>query len=138
GDAATTEAWIYAAANESVEGEEPEPAAPSRILRFVAADGRSPKRIGDEVLLAEETWEGGLVGSPSALRVDSEIWLFYAAAGGLGLAKSVDGASFVRSGPVLEMPSSGWDAGAVPRSPSVVRLADGTFHLFYEVTIDGA
>jgi hypothetical protein len=138
GDPATAEAWVYAAANEAVEGVEPDPATPSRILRFVAADGRSPKRIGDEVLVAEEPWEGTVVGAPSALRVNAEIWLFYAAEGGIGLAKSVDGVSFVRSGPVLEPTKQGWEGGAVPRSPAAVRVADGTLHLFYEVTVAGA
>ena len=45
-----------------------------------------------------------------------------------------NGTTFTRVGsePVLGVPSGGWDAGAVPKSPSVVVTADGSVRLFYE------
>src|SRR5690606_30506605 len=95
---ATPEAWVYAAVNEG----DPDPAAPpARIVRFLAPDGRSPERIGADVLAPAEAWEGGTVGAPSALRVEGEIWLYYAGAAGIGLAKSADGVTFERAGQVL-------------------------------------
>ncbi|UQA56317.1 hypothetical protein [Polyangium aurulentum] len=135
GDPATIGVLGFFASNPAVQGEEPDPAAlPSAILRFGAIDDRSFDRAELVVLTAEAPWEGGTVGAPSAVRVGSEILLYYAAKGGIGLARSADGASFTREpGPVLGPDAGGWEAGAVPSSPGVVRLEDGSFRMFYEV-----
>jgi hypothetical protein len=107
------------------------------ILRFGALDGRSFDRAAEVVLEPTEAWEGGVLGQPSALlHDDGETWLYYAAAGGIGLAKSGDGHTFTRvAGPILGPAASGWEASGIPASPGVVRLPDGSFRLFYEVTI---
>ncbi|MBK8258605.1 MAG: hypothetical protein IPK82_38840 [Polyangiaceae bacterium] len=107
------------------------------IRRTVAEDGRSFDRDRDVVLTAGEAWEQGLLGGPSALWVGGEVWLYYAAGGGIGLAKSADGAAFTKvAGPVLGASESGWDTGSIPRSPSVVMLPKGGFLMFYE-TLNG-
>ncbi len=122
GDPATTEVYGYFAGG-------PAPAvptaAPTEILRYGALDGRSFDRAAQVVLRASEPWEGGTIGAPAAVRVDGGIWLYYAARGGVGLAKSDDGKSFTRegSGPVL----------ADATNPGVVRLTDGSFRMFFEV-----
>lgn len=115
----------------------PTAADPTRaILRFGALDGRSFDQAAEVVLEPTEVWEGGVLGQPSALHVGKEIWLFYAAAGGIGLAKSSDGHAFTRApGPVLGPAKSGWDHDAIPTSPGVVRLDDGSLRLFYEIAL---
>lgn len=105
----------------------------TEIRRTRALDGRSFDRMHETVLVATEGWEGEAIGAPSALDVDGEIWLFYAAKEGIGLARSADGIAFEKhAGPVLAAPTAGWDAGAVPRSPGVLRAPDGSWSLFYE------
>lgn len=106
------------------------------IRRYGALDGRSFDRAAEVVLEPSEAWEGGILGQPSALLTGGETWLYYAAAGGIGLAKSSDGHAFTRTqGPVLGAAMSGWEGAAIPASPGVVRLADGSFRMFYEVAI---
>ncbi|HVY48041.1 MAG TPA: hypothetical protein VHB21_19270 [Minicystis sp.] len=103
-------------------------ARPTEILRYGALDGRSFDRAAEVVLVAAEPWEGGTVGAPAALRVDSGVWLYYAAAGGVGLAQSSDGHHFAR---VASSPSAGLVlAGAT--NPGVVQLDDGSFRMFFE------
>lgn len=116
-------------------GVKPTAEDPTRvILRFGALDGRSFDGAAEVVLEPTEAWEGGVIGHPSALHVGKEIWLFYAAAGGIGLAKSSDGHVFTRApGPVLGPSASGWDHDAIPASPGVVQLPDGSLRLFYEI-----
>jgi hypothetical protein len=60
------------------------------------------------------------------------VWLYYAAAGGIGLARSTDGLTFVKAGsPVLAAaPGIGWESTA-PRAPSVALLPDGSWRMFY-------
>lgn len=136
GDPATPGVLGFFAANPALAGQEPDPTAlPSAIVRYGAADDRSFDRSEVLVLTAEAPWEGGTVGAPAAVRAGGEILLYYAAKGGIGLARSADGGSFVReAGPVLGPDASGWEAGAVPASPGVVRLEDGSFRMFYEVS----
>jgi hypothetical protein len=136
GDPRTPGVIGFFAANPVAAGEEPAPAAaPSAIVRYGASDDRSFDRSEEVVLTAESSWEGGTVGAPSAVRAGGEILLYYAAEGGIGLARSADGSAFTReAGPVLgPEEGTGWEAGAVPRSPGVVRLEDGSFRMFYEV-----
>ncbi len=108
-----------------------------QIVRYDALDGRSFDRMGEVVLTPDAAWEGGIMTSPAAVRSGGETLLYYAAAGGIGLAKSADGHVFVKApGPVLgPAAGGGWERGALPASPGVVQLADGSFRMFYEVAI---
>lgn len=135
GDPATLPVAAYVAATVAPEGEDAEPAAPANaIQRFGAEDGRSFDRAAEPVLEADLPWEGGQIGAPAALLRGGELWLFYAAAGGIGLATgSLDGPSSKRDTPVLGVAATGWDAGLVPTSPGVVALPDGSLRLFYAV-----
>ena len=135
GDPATPAVLGYFAMTPEVPGQDPDPAAPpGAIVRHGADDGRSFDRMPLVVLTPAEPWEGGTVGAPSVVRVGGEVFLYYAAAGGIGLARSPDGAVFTRvQGPVFGPDAAGWEAGAVPRSPGVVVLDDGSLRLFYEV-----
>ncbi|MBI4957476.1 MAG: hypothetical protein HY908_36045 [Myxococcales bacterium] len=137
GDPATLGVVAYAARTTFGAGVEPEPSAPpNEIVRHTALDGRSFDRGPPVVLAPAAAWEGGTVGAPAALEVEGEVYLYYAAAGGIGLARSADGVAFAREdAPVLGPASAGWDDGLVPRSPSVVRLPDGSFRMFYEVAL---
>lgn len=106
------------------------------ILRYEALDARSFDRSAEPVLSPEEPWEGGVIGAPSVLKVGGEVFLYYAAAGGIGLARSPDGHAFTRlPGPVLGPAPDGWEASRVPRSPGVIHLPDGSFRMFYEVSV---
>jgi len=126
---------LYVASSESLEPGAP----PVKILRFDAADGRSfsPREPDAIVLEPSASWEGGVVDAPSVLRVGAEIWMFYAAMGGIGLAVSTDGTTFVkRADPVLGASAEAtWEQGAVPSDPSVVMLGEGSFRMFYEAGV---
>ncbi|MFO0759606.1 MAG: hypothetical protein U0359_24145 [Byssovorax sp.] len=137
GDPGTYEVAIYVGVAVPQGDKDPTPSDPTRaILRFGAIDGRSFDRSAETVLVPEAAWEGGVIGQPSALRVGGEIWLYYAAAGGIGLATSADGHAFSRApAPVLAPDASSWDGGAVPSSPGVVRLDDGSFRMFYATAL---
>ncbi len=90
--------------------------------------GRSPARV----LSADLPWEGGALSGPAALAVGSEIWLYYAAAGGVGLARSVDGVTFSKlPAPVLAAVAPSGAETTAPRAPSVYRLPDGRFRMLY-------
>ncbi|WP_437594150.1 hypothetical protein [Sorangium sp. So ce1000] len=142
GDPSTLAAAGFFAASLQPEDVTPDPVAPpNAIVRYDAADGRSFERSSATVLAPELPWEGGTVASPSALLVRGEIWLYYAAAGGIGLARSADGIAFAREpAPVLAPldpgADGGWERGAIPTSPGVVRLPDGSLRMFYEVAGD--
>ena len=137
GDPATLAVAGYFGAAVAQGGVKPTGDDPTRvILRFGALDGRSFDGSAEVILEPTEAWEGGVIGHPSALHVGQEIWLFYAAAGGIGLAKSSDGHAFTRvSGPVLGASVSGWDHDAIPGSPGVVALPDGSLRMFYEIAM---
>lgn len=83
--------------------------------------GRTPPRV----LAPTEPWEGDGLGGPSALRVGGAIWLYYASDGGVGLARSGDGLTFVKE------PEPVFTDAPAPRGPSVVQLPDGTFLMMY-------
>ncbi|MCC6558423.1 MAG: hypothetical protein IT372_36245 [Polyangiaceae bacterium] len=135
GDPSTRAVAGYFAAQLAPAGQTAEPGAPpNAIVRHDAADGRSFDRSDVTVLEPQEPWEGGTVGAPSAVRVGAEIWLYYAAAGGIGLARSPDGLAFTREpDPVLAPEGGGWEGGAVPGSPGVLALPDGSLRMFYEI-----
>jgi hypothetical protein len=102
-------------------------------------DGVRFSRVGDgPVLEAEAAWEGGHIGAPSVVPDGTGgFFLYYEAAGGIGLASSSDGATWEREagGAVLAPgPSGAWDdrvvsdpAVRVHRSPTGRR----TLQLFY-------
>ncbi len=121
-------------------GVAPTPSSPTRsIVRHGALDGRSFDFPSEVVLTPDATWEGGVLAAPAAVRVGGQIFLYYAAAGGIGLAKSSDSHAFTKvPGPVLAPAAGGWEQGAVPASPGVVQLGDGSFRLFYEVPGTGS
>ncbi|WP_437641442.1 hypothetical protein [Sorangium sp. So ce854] len=89
GDPSTLAAAGFFAATLGPGGAAPDPLAPpNAIVRHDAADGRSFARASATILTPELPWEGGVVAAPSALRVGGEIWLYYAAEGGIGLPLS--------------------------------------------------
>lgn len=135
GDPSTPEVFGYFAVTPHEGMGDPDPWAATRaIVRHGALDGRSFDDEPVTVLRLEQPWEGAFLGSPSALRVGQEVFLYYTAEGGIGLARSADGLQFTReSGPVLGPDSSGWEEGHVPSSPGVVRLDNGSFLMFYDV-----
>lgn len=114
------------------------------IVRTRADDGRSfygdtvdqqsnPSHRPPVVLGASQPWEGPSVSGPSAIRAGSVVWLYYAAAGGIGLAKSTDGGMTfaAQPQPILEPdPTAAWETTA-PRAPSVAVFPDGSFHMLY-------
>ena len=139
GDLATPEVVGYFGAVISYGDASAKPSDPTNvILRFGALDGRSFDRAAEKVLDAEAYWEGGVVGSPSAVRVRGEIFLYYASVAAIGLAKSPDGHTFTRAPDPIFIPNpdlQSWEKGAPPRSPGVVRLDDGSFRMFYQVAL---
>jgi hypothetical protein len=84
------------------------------------------------VLAATLAWEGDDLTGPSALYFGSMIYLYYAAAGGIGLAQSMDGLHFTKVAlPVLTTdPTASWET-TTPSAPSVAILPDGTFDMMY-------
>ena len=139
GDPGTLASAGFFAATLHAEGAPADPSAPpNAIVRHDAFDGRSFDRSPVTVLEPAAAWEGGTVGAPSAILAGGEIWLYYAAAGGVGLARSPDGLAFTREpAPVLAPAPGGWERGAVPASPGVVALPDGSLRMFYEVAGEG-
>ena len=108
----------------------------SGIYRYLAEDGRSFLEKPDPsapVLEVKEAWEGTSVEAPSVTRVGDEIWLAYAAADGIGIARSSDGVSFSNAtSPIL--PTSGqntWESGSPPSAPALHVQGGGEFRLFY-------
>jgi hypothetical protein len=116
------------------------------ITRTRADDGRSfygtalDPALGTTlppVLSATAPWEGSRVTGPSVLRVGSEYYLFYAAAGGIGLARSADGLNFIKNdtNPVLAPdPTVSWET-TPPSAPSVAQLPDGSFDMMYSAGV---
>jgi hypothetical protein len=109
------------------------------IVRTRAEDGRSfygtAKDRGhapQPVLAPDQPWEGDELSGPSALEAGGEVWLYYAAAGGIGRARSSDGLKFAKDpAPVLVADATvTWETSA-PHAPSVVALPDGTFRMMY-------
>jgi hypothetical protein len=131
-------AYVAAAVEEN--GKAPTPTSPTRsIARYGALDGRSFDYSDEVVLTPDAPWEGGLLAAPAVLRAGGEIFLYYSAAGGIGLAKSADGHTFTKvPGPVFAPTPGGWENGATPASPGVVQLGDGSFRMFYQVTVSGS
>lgn len=84
------------------------------------------------VLAPDAPWEEALSG-PFALRVGGEIFLYYAGAEGIGVARSVDGLTFAKEpGPVLgtDATPGSWESSP-PRAPTVFALPDGRLRMLY-------
>jgi hypothetical protein len=101
------------------------------IVRTRSLDGRTFYGIGQAgksppvVLSPDQAWEGAALSGPFAFRPDtSTVALYYAGAGGIGVARSTDGGhTFVRSsGPLL--------AGDV-RAPTVFALPSGALAMLF-------
>jgi hypothetical protein len=81
---------------------------------------------------AAPSWENGALSGPSLIRgASGELLLYYAAAGGIGVARSTDGFTFAKeaANPILRR-EAGWETTEV-RAPSVIRLPSGRFKMFY-------
>ncbi len=135
-----TEVALYAVVDRDVAGEKREV-----IVRSRATDGRTffggrGGQVPPIAVIADAPWEGRVVSGPSPVRIGGDIWLYYAADGGIGRARSSDGIAFTKEpAPVLAN-----DATHVFHAPSVVVFPDGRVHLFasagnafYEVVGDG-
>jgi hypothetical protein len=80
-----------------------------------------------QVLASDQTWEGPNLAHPSALKVGTGIWLYYASNGSIGLAQSSDGLTFTKVGaPVLVADALGPIASA-----SVAQLPGGSFDMMF-------
>ena len=115
------------------------PAGIDVIVRTRADDGRAFLGTSGDfgrsppiVLVADAPWEGPALSGPFALQVKEEIFLYYSAAGGIGVARSQDGLSFRKEpGPIFTRdPASSWERTEV-RAPSVYLLPDGRFRMLY-------
>lgn len=111
------------------------------VVRTRAHDGRTfygtSAHFGARpavVLEPDAAWEGGGLSGPSILRGPSgEVLLYYAAEGGIGLARSQDGVTFIKDprSPIFARdPTVAWETTQV-RAPSVYVLPDGRFRLLY-------
>jgi hypothetical protein len=81
---------------------------------------------------AAPSWENGALSGPALVRGPSgELLLYYAAAGGIGVARSTDGFTFTKDGanPILKREAA-WETAEV-RAPSVIRMPGGRFKMFY-------
>jgi hypothetical protein len=116
------------------------PDKPYAVSRFELADGRSAPRIEKQTatLLPSADWEKiDGIANPFVMRAPTphEVWMYYDSGGCLGRAvSSDDGVTFTKSPtPLLcgkDAPAS-WENGAL-KSPTVARISDGTYRLFYE------
>jgi hypothetical protein len=102
------------------------------IYRTRASDARSffggptdTDHVPVRVLSPDLPWEGTRVTGPSLLRMGAEIWMYYATSGGIGLARSSDGLTFVKD------PSPIFTDDPPPEGPSVAALPGGGFVLMY-------
>jgi len=95
--------------------------------------GSHPRHTPAVVLTADRAWEGADLAGPSAVRVGGQLWLYYAGAGGIGLAVSEDGLAFTKTGdaPVLAPdPRAAWET-TPPHAPSVAVMPDGSWRMLY-------
>lgn len=105
-----------------------------KIVRTTALDGRSFERSADVVVEIQHDWEGETLGAPSVVIGDDDArLLFYAAEGGIGLARAGDASADFETadGPILSRTDVSW-ASRELSSPGAVRLFDGTYRLYFE------
>lgn len=84
------------------------------------------------VLSADAPWEGADLAGPSAVRIGTEVFLYYSASLGIGLARSFEGTTFTKSpAPVLARdPTVAWET-TTPAAPSVAVYPDGRIRMLY-------
>lgn len=100
------------------------------IARTRATDGRSFFGAGGDfghapevVLRADQPWEGKALGGPFVMKRGGEWLLYYAADGGIGVARSTDGHAFTKDpGPILPAPA---------RAPGGYIDTANRIHLFF-------
>ena len=115
-------------------------AATDVIVRTRATDGRAflgtsadTSHVAPVVLRPTEAWEGGALSGPFVVRAGADVLLYYAAAGGIGLARSSDGGLTFQKvpGPIfVRDPAVAWETTQV-RAPGVYVLPDGRSRLLY-------
>lgn len=109
------------------------------IARTTAVDGRSFDRTAEVVLDIQHDWEGVTLGAPSVVIGDNdERLLFYAADGGIGLARASgpDAGFESADAPLLSKADVSW-ASRELGSPGAVRLFDGSYRLYFETEASG-
>jgi hypothetical protein len=84
------------------------------------------------VLVPDAPWEGGRIAGPSPVWIGGSVFLYYAGAEGIGLARSSDGITFTKEpAPVLVRdPSVVWETTA-PSAPSVAVYPGGAIRMLY-------
>jgi hypothetical protein len=133
-DPTSAQVWMYAVATSM---------GADVIVRTSADDARSfyadlgdthsyPQHAPAVVLTADQAWEGKDLSGPSALLTGGQVYLYYSAAGGIGLATSSDGLTFMKvPGPVLAPDSTmAWET-TNPHAPTVAIFPDGSWHMLY-------
>jgi hypothetical protein len=109
---------------------------PRIIYRKNLPDGRAADSSESVVLKGTESWEGDQgVGDPSVLQEGTTLWLYYAAQGCIGRARSEDGGLTFEKQPKMpvfcgEQSGPAWEGGAVS-DPAVYRGHDGRLRLMY-------
>ena len=90
--------------------------------------GHAPRAV----LRPDAPWEGGRIAGPAPVWIGGSVFLYYAGAGGIGLARSLDGITFKKEpAPVLARdPSVAWETAA-PSAPSVAVYPDGAIRMLY-------
>lgn len=108
--------------------------AARRIYRAVGDESPS-FQAGSVVLMAEAPWEGEALEDPCPLSMpDGRTRLYYAAAGGIGLAEDAgSGFSRVSAGPLLGRVFEGTAREGVPGEPSVVVGPGPAYWLYFSV-----
>ncbi|MCB9661128.1 MAG: hypothetical protein R3B40_03905 [Polyangiales bacterium] len=103
---------------------------PMRIFRS-SVEEQFGFDTGSVVLDASQAWEGGFVTQPFAFEMeDGSIRLYYAGAGGIGLATAPNvGGTFSRAGDGLVLANDLGVQGGALRSPTVTVL-DGIYYLY--------
>jgi hypothetical protein len=133
-DPTSAQVWMYAVATSK---------GADVIVRTSADDARSfyadvgdthtyPQHVPAVVLTADQAWEGEDLSGPSALLTGGQVYLYYSAAGGIGLAMATDGLTFMKvAGPVLAPdPTMAWETSG-PHAPTVAIFPDGSWHMLY-------
>ncbi len=106
-----------------------DPASHSTIARSTTTDARQGFATPDDVIVADQPWEGSAVAHPSLVALaDGTQLLFYSAGGAIGVARGPAGATptLTKLGPLL-MPDA--NEGALS-SPSVVQIGS-RLRLYY-------
>jgi hypothetical protein len=134
GDPTSTDVYLYAVAAQGMGT-----TAQAVIVRTRADDARSFYGTGLDtgtspqvVLSPDAAWEGPQLAGPSAVVLGGQVFLYYAAKGGIGLAVSQDGLTFQKQpAPVLAPdPTVAWET-SVPHAPSVALYPDGQIRMLY-------